>query len=259
MFSSEPRCIYRANQLGEVICQLRFPEIPSIGSALPAAFLDAIRDEFPRFSSRQDCPPPKITGTPGNMVLENQPSVINYQFVSEDGMWKVNLTNTFISLACANYTRWEDFARKLDKPLANFIKLYKPAIFDRVGLRYVNFISRQKLNLENTPFRELIQSYYLGPLAMENMNEAKVNSNTVDLEMDFRGSYLKLHAGPGMVTKNGQQDPERKFIFDQDQFMTNIPVKMSIGALNTLHLQAFAIFRGAITDRLHNAMEPETI
>ena len=27
MLSQEPRCSYRENQLGEVICQLRFPEI----------------------------------------------------------------------------------------------------------------------------------------------------------------------------------------------------------------------------------------
>ena len=30
MFSTEPRVTYRKNQLGEVICQLRFPEILSI-------------------------------------------------------------------------------------------------------------------------------------------------------------------------------------------------------------------------------------
>ena len=259
MFSSEARCIYRHNQLGEVICQLRFPEIPAIGSSLPAAFQNAIRDEFSRFSSRQENLPPKLTGIPGNMALENRPPVINYQFTSNDGLWKVNLTKDFISLACANYTSWEDFARKLDKPLAAFIKLYKPSSFERVGLRYLNFISRKDLNLENVPFRDLISSCYLGPLALENINETKVHRNTVDLEMDFRSSHLKLHAGPGIIQKNDQQDPELKFIFDQDLFMTNVPVNMSIGALNTLHLQAYGIFRGAITEQLHNSMKPEAI
>ena len=259
MFSEKERCVYEKNQLEQVICQLRFPEILSIETNLPAQFQEAIRGEFPQYACTKDKPAPKLIGAPGNLRMEQQPECNNYHFGSADGIWRVNLTSRFISLACTRYSQWEEFAARLDAPLAAFIQIYKPAYFERVGLRYVNFISRQKLNLENTPFRELIQSYYLGPLAMENMNEAKVNSNTVDLEMDFRGSYPKLHAGPGMVTKNGQQDPERKFIFDQDQFMTNIPVKMSIGALNTLHLQAFAIFRGAITDRLHNAMEPETI
>ena len=261
MFSQENRCVYRANQLGEVICQLRFPENPSISTTLPAAFQEAIRSEFPQFSSRQESLPPKITGTPGNMSLQNQPSVINYQFTSADGKWKINLTNGFISLACASYTCWEDFARKLDKPLATFIKLYQPAHFDRVGLRYLNFISRSALGLENTPFRELIAPCYLGPLAEEDVPESATQRCTVDLEMAIRGGCrLKLHAGPGLIQKNRQQDPELKFILDMDLFMPGkIPVNLSAGALSTVHSQAYGIFRGAITDMLHNAMEPETI
>ena len=257
MFSQEDRCIYKSNPIGEVICQLRFPDILAIGANLPVAFQDAIRDEFPRYSATMETPPP-MPGNPGS----KPPSVINYQFVSADGMWKVNLTPSFISLACAKYTCWEDFAKKLDKPLAAFIKLYKPAHFDRIGLRYVNFISRKALGLEDVPFRDLIESCYLGPLAEDDVIESGVNRSTVDLEMAFRGCHVKLHAGPGRIQRNGQpqQDPELKFIFDQDLFMAgNIPVNMSVGALNTLHLHAFSIFRGAITNQLHKAMEPENI
>ena len=43
MFSNEPRCIYRKNQLAEVICQLRFPEILKISAEAPVAFQEAIR------------------------------------------------------------------------------------------------------------------------------------------------------------------------------------------------------------------------
>ena len=35
MFSKEPRCIYSRNQLAEVICQLRFPEILAIAASSP--------------------------------------------------------------------------------------------------------------------------------------------------------------------------------------------------------------------------------
>ena len=54
MFSSENRCIYRFNQLGEVICQLRFPEILTISANLPVQFQEAIRQEFPRYQLRQE-------------------------------------------------------------------------------------------------------------------------------------------------------------------------------------------------------------
>ena len=130
-----------------------------------------------------------------------------------------------------------------------------------MGLRYLNFFSRKDLELEDTPFRELFQSCYLGPLAEEDVLDSNVSRSSVDAEMAIRGGCrVKIHAGPGLVKKNGQQDNEIKFIFDQDLFMPgNVPVNLSAGALSTLHSQAYAIFRGAITDLLHDAMEPENI
>lgn len=261
MYSQEQRCLYRANQLGEVICQLRFPEILTIGVNPPVAFQEAIRKDFPQYSARKETPAPKLTVAPGNFSVENQPATINYQFVSADGVWRVNLTSTFISLACSRYTCWEDFAKKLDKPLVAFIKTYQPAYFERVGLRYLNFISRKALNLEGTPFSELITPCYLGPLADEEVSEAGSSRCSIDAELNIRGGCrLKLHAGPGLIKRNNQADQEVKFIFDQDLFMAgNVPVNMSAGALQTLHSQAFAIFRGAITDTLHDVMEPASI
>lgn len=258
MFSTKDRCHYRSNQIAEVICQLRFPEILSISTTAPATFQDAIRDEFPQFIRRQDLPAPKITGMPGHLSLENQPGVINYQFSSADGTWRVNLTSRFISLTCNRYSSWEDFAKKLDKPLAAFIQIYKPAYFERIGLRYLNFISRYELGLEGVPFSQLIAPCYLGPLMEEDVQEANSTRCNIDAELNIRGGCrLKVHAGPGFVKKNGKSDQEVKFIFDQDLFMPGqVPVNLSAGALQTLHAQAWSIFRGAITDQLHNAMDP---
>ncbi len=256
MFSTENRCIYNKNQITEVICQLRFPEILSIGANLPVDFQEAIREEFPRYSSRQETPAPKLSGAPGNLHLENQPAVTNYQFVSADGAWRVNLTTKFISLSCCRYTRWEDFAAKLDKPLAAFIRLYKPAFFERVGLRYVNAISRKALELEGAPFRELIASRYLGILSEEDISEGAAARCTVDAELAIRGGCrAELHAGPGLLKRGGKPDPEVKFIFDMDLYMPGkVELNLAAGALQTLHGQSWPIFRGAITDTLHDAM-----
>lgn len=258
MFSTSPRCHYGTHPLGEVICQFRFPEILAIGAKPPVDFQEAIREDFPQFLRRQESPAPRITGTPGNMQLQNPPAVTNYQFASADGLWRVNLTSTFISLSCTRYTTWEEFAGKLDKPLAAFIQVYKPAYFQRVGLRYLNFISRSALGLEGVPFSELIAPCYLGPLAEEDVSESASTRCSVDAELNIRGGCrVKLHAGPGMVKRNGQEDKEIKFIFDQDLYMPGqLPLNLAAGALTTLHAQADSIFRGAITQRLHEAMEP---
>ena len=258
MFSTEPRVIYRKNQLGEVICQLRFPEILAIAAKPPVDFQEAIRADYPEYTSRMEAPAPKLTGVPGKMALQNQPAAINYQFKSADGIWRVNLTAKFISLACNRYTSWEDFASKLDKPLAAFIQIYKPAYFERIGLRYVNFISRRELELEGTPYRELIAERYLGVMGDEQVAEPTVGRSSVDAELAIRGGCrVKLHAGPGQVHRAGKTDGEVKFIFDQDLYMPGkIAPNLSAPALQTLHALGWSIFRDAITDELHEAMEP---
>lgn len=259
MFSKEPRCEYQNNQLADVICQLRFPDILTINANEPAEFQDAIRGEFPQYKSTLEATAPRVTGTPGNLQLTQQKPTVNYQFTSADGVWRVNLTSKFISLTCNKYTNWENFAKRLDIPLAAFIKVYSPAYFQRIGLRYLNFISRNNLSLNDIQFADMIQPQYLGLLSDEEISESIATSSGVDAEINIQGGCkVKIHAGPGLVTRNGISDKEVKFIFDQDLYMNgNIPVNYSAGALETLHGQAFPIFRGAITNLLHNAMDPE--
>lgn len=258
MYSTEKHCEYANNQLAEVICQLRFPEILTINTTVPAAFQDKIRSDFPIYQVTPETPAPKIVNTQGNLQIQKQPIINNYQFSTPDGVWRVNLTSKFISLACSNYTNWESFAKRLDSPLATFIQIYKPAYFERIGLRYLNFISRENLQLADTPFKDLIAPAYIGLMQESDVNENQVHRCSVDAEMSINGGcHLKLHAGPGLVTQNGEKQNEIKFILDLDFFMNgNIPVNYSAGALKTLHSQAYPIFRDAITDTLHEAMEP---
>lgn len=258
MFSEEPRCIYRRNQLGEVICQLMFPQILTIETEVPARFQEIIRDECPIYHVKTEMAPPKLSGVAGDLKLEKQQPRKNHQFDSEDGAWRINLTSGFIAFACGSYTRWEEFAARMDKPLAAFIQLYHPAYFERVGLRYLNFISRQALELDGVPFCELIRPQYLGILADEQIAEGATTHSTVDAELAIRGGCrVKLHAGPGLIRRNGRQDNEIKFVFDQDLYMPGkVEVKLTAGALETLHAQAFGIFRDALTDTLHEALLP---
>lgn len=261
MFSRENRCIYRRHQLGEVICQLRFPEILSIEANLPVEFQEQIRDDFPQYAARKESLPPKITGAAGNYTLENQPQTTNYYFISADGAWKLNLTSRFLSLSCNRYTCWEDFAGKLDKPLSAFIQIYHPAYFERVGLRYMNFFDRKSLGLEDVPYRELFTPLYLGPYGYDQVPERAVSRFGLDMEFALMGGCkAKIHAGPGMVRRVRDKEPAMKYILDMDLYMPGkvLPI-FCAPSLNTMHGQSYGIFRGAITDTLHDAMEPESI
>ena len=261
MFLETERVQYRKPQLLEVICQLRFPAILSISAREPAEFQDLIRGSYPQYTRNLEKLPPKMVGQPGNMKLEQQPDVVNYQFLSADGRWKVNMTNTFIALATPAYTVWEDFAQRLDEVLASFIKVYKPAYFERIGLRYINAFSRKALELEDTPFSELIEPGYLGLMGDEDVNERAFARITQEAELSLPGGCkLKLHCGPGMIKRNNVEDKEVRFILDNDVFMSGkVEMKHSAGALNTVHTHADRAFRGAITDTLHQAMEPQPL
>ena len=143
--SNHPREHFNTPQLREVICQLRFPAILSIDTKEPADFQEAIRAVFPRYALKQDRLPPKLTVVNDTTQVENQPTIPNHHFLSADNKWKLNLTRDFISLSTVAYTSWEAFGKTLDQPLAQFIKLYQPAFFQRIGLRYVNMVSRQEI------------------------------------------------------------------------------------------------------------------
>ena len=193
--------------------------------------------------------------------METQPPIINYTFLSADGRWKLNLTRDFIALSTIRYSGWEEFARHLDKPLAAFIKLYHPAYFQRVGLRYVNIISREKLGLENIPWTELIAPAYTGPLGEGDVREENFAGCNLDFTLKLDSScHAKIHAGPNKVKSSlpgAAVDPEMKFVFDMDLFMGgDTPCTLSAAALETLHGHATRIFEGAVTDTLRSAMDP---
>ena len=260
LFSDRPRSHYPNSPAHEVICQLRFPTILTINTVEPADFQEAIREDFPQYARRQDATPPKVSGLGGpNPRVEQQPPVTNYHFLSADGKWKLNLTKDFIALSTLRYTGWEEFARHLDKPLAAFIKLYKPAYFQRVGIRYINFFSRQKLGLEDVPWAELFAPAYTGILNEPDVREDQVASCGCDLVLKLDSScQVKIHAGPGRIQNNApgaSQDPEVKFIFDMDLSMNGqTPCTLAAAALETLHGHGTRIFEGAVTDRLRDAM-----
>ncbi|MCI2106880.1 MAG: TIGR04255 family protein [Intestinimonas sp.] len=260
LFADYDRYTYTTSPLIEVICQLRFPAILSIGSHEPSDFQEAIRDEFPRYAVRNERPAPQVKPGPDGPTLERQPPVSNYNFISADGCWKINLTSGFIALSTLRYTRWEEFAQRLDRPLAQFIQAYHPAFFERIGLRYVNAVSRRALGLENVSWADLIQPAYLGVLAEPDVDRTAVTRSSIDSEFRMADDCrMKLHAGPGLLN-GGKQDTEVKFILDSDgSARGNISADKVPETLETLHHHAVCLFRGAVTSQLHTAMGPTPI
>ena len=262
LFAPYERYHYARSPLVEVICQLRFPTILSIGANEPAAFQEAIRKDFPKYMTRQEQLPPKVVRQGNSTALQPQKPITNYNFISGDGRWKLNLTQDFIALSTLNYQRWEDFAARLDQPLAHFIQIYQPAYFERIGLRYVNAVSRKLLGLEDQLWDDLIRSQYIGILGEPDVEESEIVKCALDVETPLVGGYrMKLHAGPGVVGAAKTAQPrETRFILDGDFSAAGeispdgVPEK-----LEQMHRFAVCLFRGAVTNTLHEAMGPTPV
>ena len=262
LLSDAERCRYETSTLHEVICQLRFPAILSINTREPADFQEEVRSLFPRYAVQRETPPATLVQEGGVPRLKEEKAINNYTFLSENNRWKINLTKDFIALSTLRYTGWEDFAGMLDPALASFIRIYQPAFFERIGLRYMNFISREKLGLSSEPWEVLIADAYLGPLS-ESDPSVRIERSSVDFEMGLTGNaHCKIHAAPTHLQIKAPNAPvkteqEEKFMLDLDFSMHgNIAPKLAAPGLETLHSFSYPVFRGAITETLHNAMGP---
>ena len=192
-----------------------------------------------------------------------QGTVNNYQFVSAEGQWKISLTKGFIALSTYGYTRWEEFAQRLDRILAVFIETYHPSWFTRVGLRYVNAFRRAPLGLEDCLWKELITPGFLGLMGDEDAQEQAFMKNELTATVQMPGgAKANVKSGPGLLRKvnnrTRETTEERVFMLDLDLYMdSKIELNHTAPALNIVHDNAGSLFRAAITDTLADAMEPQ--
>lgn len=250
------RVLFKKCPLAEVILQVRFPTILSINTKEPADFQEIIRIDYPIYQ-------PGIESQQELQIVANNdtfmPSIINkqqnknYAFISADGKYKINLTSSFISLSTISYTRWEEFSERFVHILKAFTSIYKPPFFERIGLRYVDIISKKTLELEDKAWKDLIKDQWLGPLAsIDDKKVATMNTNT-EFILDDNITRVKVHTGLGNI--NGSL--EQAFVADTDFiYIDTIPLGSANEILTTLHDHSRFFVKEIITELLYYAMEP---
>jgi len=262
-FPEVKRVLYGRNPLDEVICQLRFPPILRIDAEIPAAFQEKVRTFFSSCSE---------TGQwnieiPSEVQLPIAPDIVrqalqssgvkNYEFSSEDGVWKINLTRTFVALTSKKYERWEKFKEKLEIPFQALIGVYSPEYFSRIGLRYVDIIRRSVMELDGVPWNELLQPYILGIAGSPNVGDSVVNfESKYELNLSDAASIVR------MITKfvKAVDKDEICFMIDSDFHNTQKqPVESVFDKLDYLNSRASRLIQWAITEKLHKAMEPREL
>jgi uncharacterized protein (TIGR04255 family) len=259
-FPESPRVTYRRNVLETVICQLRYSPLLRIETELPAQFQEAIRAHYPVLT--QLAPIDSATGFPAemlNLVKSMVPVSIGrtYQFSSEDGRWHVTLSKESIALECKGvYTTWEDFMRRFTAPVEALRREYAPPFFSRIGLRYIDIVRRSKLNLQNVPWRDLLNPNIAGELTSPISDDVVEAAHVLVVKLNEHGDRVRMNHGR-MTTQNPD---EVSYVIDNDFFSEQrTETGNARTKLDELHRESGNCFRWCISRTLHNAMEPQPV
>lgn len=262
-FPETKRVIYKKNPLDQVICQLRFPPVLKIDAEIPADFQDRIREDFPNFKETSTWKVEGPHGEKGLIPLDLLKQAIqssgnkNYEFSSEDDQWKVNLTRTFMALTANGYERWEKYKEKLDVPLKALIDIYSPAHFSRIGLRYIDVIRRSALKLDDSNWSDLIQSYILGILSSPEVEKHIQNyQSQYEIRLSDKESIVRI------ITKfvETADGGEVCYRIDSDFLKTGkTNISDAMNKLNYFNIRASRLIQWCITEKLHKALEPQTL
>lgn len=261
-FPEAKRVIYKKNPLSSVICQLRYPSILKIDSEVPSAFQDSITPEYPLYTEKTGFQQEISSGlkarfTPEIMEHLTRTSVTkDHEFCGEDGIWKINLTRTFLSISTPKYTRWEDFTKRFQSSYAALLAIYRPPFFTRIGLRYVDIFDRSKLGLQDENWTELLQKHFLGLLSTSVGDKVRSCENVYEISLLDEESIVRITTS---FVKNVQSN-EQCYMVDSDFYVPKrISPEKAFDRLHFLHQRATRLIQWIITPKLHNAMEPQEI
>ena len=262
------RVRFKHSPLDKVICQLRFPTILKIDQTPPADFQALIEERFPYFADNgTDAQEPfevQLNGAqemPFSVAIGGiQQQRKAYSFLAKDNDFVVTLARNFLSLSTQKYDGWENFYSRVDFILKAFVKVYGKKELTRVGIRYINAISKRGLGIpESTSWSELIRSSLLGVMCDSELAQYVKGLNStfflkdVDLSVDMQvlsGIFLKTDSTP----------VQEVFLIDCDTFSTGKNDTDNVmSLLNRLHDKPSSFLRRAITEKLYEIMEPEEI
>lgn len=127
--------------LHRMICQLRFPQLLSIGDPEIREIQKAFAENYPNASRASIVIRAEINSA-GKISTESSDL---YRFEAEDGT-AINLTDQTISYETARYSRFHGFAKsweEIARVVSDKLGIQRQ---NRLGLRYTNILKRQGVN-----------------------------------------------------------------------------------------------------------------
>jgi uncharacterized protein (TIGR04255 family) len=263
LFPDSPRVIYKTNPLAEVVAEVQFPPILRIDAGGPVEFQEAIRGDYPGYRlERPNLQVPPAVAQSVNIVVQGmtfQTGPPQHVFQSEDKKWQVVLIRDKLWLKTAEYKRWEDFSQRVRSVRQVFERIYHPASYSRIGLRYVDIIRRSLLNLTGVSWSELLDARIAGPLATQEL-AGQIDNLTGQFHCRLETDNYFLTVKTAIAVAEPDKEKEPCFVIDAD-FHTHKRTEIADveGIQNAFNRSAGKFFRWAIRDRLHDALRPSPV
>ncbi len=185
---------------------------------------------------------------------------VRHEFVSADGQFTATLTQGSLDLKTKQYQQWEAFRAKLESLHQAVSAVYAPAFYTRVGLKYIDIIRRSLLGIAHEPWSSLLRPEVAGKLTVRTFEDAMDQmKETSHLYLSEPNEFLTLNTGIAFADTNNQTK-EKCFLIDSD-FHTHDRTEITdaLKKLDSFNRKSGRLFRWCILERLHLALEPQSI
>ena len=248
--------LYTKTPLDLVVCQLNFPTILSVSASPPSSFQDRIRDDYPLYQPQQISSFGVTFDLSMQQVVPPQPqqNSILHQFFTLDKDYILSLSNNDIKLETSKYSHWEDFISRFEKILSIFEEIYRPAVYTRIGLRYINIIKKDKFNYE---WKDMVFPSFLGVLGDDDISkeDMEISFYNAKIPFEYNSNSCQVDIKTGLGKENGTN---LVFLIDCDySFSQNVSKDDKLCILTSLNAGSDYFFHRIITNKMSEYMGHE--
>lgn len=232
--------------LVRVIAQVRFPLIIQVEQRdFITAFQQAVQPRYPVLRQEE---------SQGVVFTKDKamqgPLQTTWRFSDIEGGWRVSLTQNFLAIETTNYMSRADFLVRFKEVLVALELHIKPALIDRLGLRYVDRIKGEPMS----QIAQLVRPEVLGIAGV--IPATNIVHSISESIFTFNGGQIlarwgQLPAGATIDPAAIEPIDEPSWILDLDMFTVS-PEVFSVDALadttERFAERIYTFFRWTVTD-----------
>lgn len=227
--------------LTEVICQVRFPTILSIGRSQPVKFQEAIRQRFPELEEEHRVQLRVVSGS-GGASSDVEATGRIFRFRTVGGDTQVTLSVDAYAISTSNYTVWSDFANDLALVHEAAIAAYDLPYAKRIGLRYVNQLDADRTGCKSLKeLKEFLRPELAALMMTDAWDQPEELVSQVLLQDDEGRLVLRV-----AVRTADDQPPIVLLDFDYFEEGASIPLNNLVDRCGRYHEVIYRAFRWAI-------------